>query len=91
MTTPYDGSNFDRAFVITASAGLIQGPTNSEGKPIPYCSAFMTDTDGTVTVEPKNGPSVTPVVIPVIKGVLVRLGIRRLTNVSTAMVVTGFL
>lgn len=90
MPTPYDSPNFDQAFVITPSVvQTIQGPNASNGKPTPYCTAFMSDTTGTVVVEPKGGGAV--VTIPVISGVLVRLALRRLVSVSTAMVVTGFL
>lgn len=81
------GADFTQAFTI--GIGPIRGPNASDGKPIPYCTAFMSDTDGTVTVMPRNGPS--SVVITVIKGYVIRLGLREVQAVSTSMNLLGFL
>lgn len=91
MPDPLYSPRFTQAFVITPSAtgGQLATPDGSNGRPIPYCSSFVTDTSGTVTVIAKE--SNTPVTIPVIAGIVVRLAIKQLTSVSTSMTVTGFL
>lgn len=90
MPNPYSSPNFTQAFVIAPSlTANITGPLQGDGSPTPYAAAFVSDTTGTVNVIPRE--TNTPVDIPVIAGHIVRLGIKRLVSVSTAMVVTGLL
>lgn len=76
-----------QAFELTPGSPLTT-PNDSTGRPWRYVHAFVCDTDGTVAVVPKEGPT-TVVTIPVVAGKVVKLAIRQLVSASGAVV--GFL
>lgn len=89
----HDSPNFEQCFLLTKdSIGPLKGanlPTGSDGNAIKSVRAFVTDTDGTVTVQPLGSP--TPVTLGVKAGVIMRLAIKQFCDTSTTMNVFGLI
>lgn len=92
MPDPLYSNRATQVFALTPGAGPLKGPPNaSNGQPQPYCSGFMVDIDGTVTVVGKEGPTAS-VVLTVKAGVKYDIAIRQLLAVGGGVTtVTGFL
>lgn len=69
MPDPLYSGRFTQAFAITPSdVRPIQGPKQSNGQPLPYCSGIHVLTSGNLTVRFKEDAANSSVTLPVTAG-----------------------